>query len=178
MRHARLRVGLGVGRHVSDPPQQTSALLELLADSQIPFVVIGGVAAISWGSSQFTRDLDIAIEFTTANLTRLLEVLAPHRPRHLTRPDLPGIAESPGELTKFRSLLLNTALGRIDVLRDVPPLGTYADFAGRGTQAVVHGRELTVIALDDLIAIKEHVARPKDLLVAHELRAVRSRIRS
>lgn len=158
-------------------PQHTTALLELLAESGVPFVVIGGVAAVAWGSAQLTRDLDVAIEFTSANLARLLDALRPHRPRHLSRPDLPGIAETPDELTRFRSLLLTTDLGRLDVLRDVPPLGTYADLAPRAVKAIVHGRELSLIDLDDLITIKDHVGRPKDILVAHELKAVRSRLR-
>lgn len=39
------------------------------------------------------------------------------------------------------------------------------------------GHEHDVIALDDPIAVKEHVARPKDLVVAAQLCAVRARMR-
>jgi hypothetical protein len=37
--------------------------------------------------------------------------------------------------------------------------------------------EHLIIALDDLIAVKDHVGRPKDVLVAAQLRAVRARMR-
>jgi hypothetical protein len=36
------------------------------------------------------------------------------------------------------------------------------------------GHEHDVIDLDDLIAVKEHVARPKDLIVAAQLRGIRA----
>jgi hypothetical protein len=35
-----------------------------------------------------------------------------------------------------------------------------------------------VISLDDLIAVKEHVGRPKDLMVAAQLKAIRARLRT
>lgn len=159
---------------MAETPQQTRALLELLDECGVPFVIIGGVAAVAWGSTEFTRDLDVCLEFTTENLERLLEALQPLQPKHLTRPDLPGIAESPAALTKFRSLLLTTRLGRLDVLRDVPPLGTFGSFQARSKPVRLFGRELRLISLDDLIAVKEHVARPKDLVVAAQLRAIRA----
>lgn len=154
--------------------QQSAALLALLEDAGLDFVVIGGVAAIAWGATEFTRDLDVAMEFSVDGLTRLMNALAPHRPRHLTRPDLPGIAETPSALANFRSLLLTCDLGRLDVLRDVPPLGRYADFAPRCVTVEAFGRERRIIGLDDLIAIKDHVARPKDVLVAAQLKAIRA----
>jgi len=40
-------------------PQQTSALIELLATSDLEFAIIGGVAAIMHGSARMTLDLDI-----------------------------------------------------------------------------------------------------------------------
>lgn len=162
---------------MADAPQQTEALLRLLEDAGIEFVLIGGVAAITWGATEFTRDLDVAMDFSLDNMTRLMAALAPHGPTHLTRPDLPGIAERPEALVEFRSLLLVTDLGRLDVLRDVPPLGRYADFAPRAVTVRAFERDHRVIALDDLIAIKEHVARPKDLIVAAQLKAIRAAAR-
>ncbi len=154
--------------------QQSEALLRLLAQAGIEFMVIGGVAAISWGATEFTRDLDVVMDFSLDNVAGLMTALAPHRPKHLTRPDLPGIAEAPQTLTGFRSLLLMTDLGRLDVLRDVPPLGRYADFATRAVTVQAFGIPQRIIGLDDLIAVKEHVARPKDLIVAAQLKAIRA----
>ncbi len=54
--------------------QNTPELLTRLADAQVEFVVIGGVAAIAWGSQQFTRDLDLAVPMTAPNVDCLGEV--------------------------------------------------------------------------------------------------------
>lgn len=45
---------------MKSPAQQTERLLEVLADSGLDFVVIGGVAAIAHGATTATQDLDIA----------------------------------------------------------------------------------------------------------------------
>jgi hypothetical protein len=63
------------------PPQQTPELLRRLVDAKVELVVIGGVAAVAWGSTQFTRDLDISAPFTLENLERLMSVLRPLSPR-------------------------------------------------------------------------------------------------
>jgi hypothetical protein len=39
----------------------------------------------------------------------------------------------------------------------------------------IGGASYRVVSLDDLLAVKEHVGRPKDKLVAIEMRAIRER---
>jgi len=46
----------------------------------------------------------------------------------------------------------------------------------RATDLEVLDRRCRVISIDDLIAVKAHVARPKDKLVEAELRAIRDRL--
>ena len=41
--------------------QDNDRLLGILHDAAIPFVVIGGVAAVAHGSSLTTRDLDVVM---------------------------------------------------------------------------------------------------------------------
>jgi hypothetical protein len=68
-----------------EPEQKTRELLRLVADAGIEHVVVGGVAAIAWGGSEFTQDLDIVMPFDVERIARLMAALAPHRPRHWTR---------------------------------------------------------------------------------------------
>jgi len=157
--------------------QKTQQLLRLLLDAQIEHVVVGGVAAIAWGASELTRDLDIVIPFSPENIAALLEALAPHRPKHATRPDLGVIADSPERLAGFRMLLIDTDLGRLDVLPGCEPVGDYARLASSAKSIALEEGLHRIIALDDLIAVKEHIGRPKDLLVAAQLRAIRARMR-
>lgn len=106
-----------------------------------------------------------------------MTALRPYHPKHVTRPDLGEIVEPIARLCEFRMLLINTDLGRLDVLREVPPLGAVEvlrgvemDFAG--------GRRFSVIDLDQLIEVKAFVTRPKDRLMERELRAIRARRQS
>lgn len=157
--------------------QRTDDLLRLLADAGIDHIVVGGVAAIAWGSSELTRDLDVVMRFDVEAIAALMTALSPHHPKHATRPDLGIITDSPERLSKFRMLLVTTDLGRVDFLPAVDPAGDYEALLARRVRMDLGGHEHDVIALDDLIAVKEHVARPKDLIVAAQLRAIRARMR-
>ncbi len=153
--------------------QHTDRLLTILHDAELPFVVVGGVAAIAHGAATSTKDLDIVIPMTSDSLNHLMSVLAPLHPMHAHRHDLGVITNSPDELSKFRLLLIDTQLGRLDVLKTVEPIGTY-DELKTVKMELIEGRIFSVIDLDQLITIKAHIGRRKDLIVEQELRAIRA----
>jgi predicted nucleotidyltransferase len=155
--------------------QQTPELLRLLIDAEVEFIIIGGVAAVAYGSAIFTQDLDITAAFSEDNLSRLLHVLAPHHPRYALAVPKRPVTESPAELSAHRNLYLLTDLGRLDILSAVPPVGTYAEVATRAITMELNGRPFRVIGLDDLIAVKRHLGRDKDRIVERELLALRAR---
>jgi hypothetical protein len=157
-------------------PQKTDELLRVVAESGVEHVVVGGVAAIALGGSELTRDLDIVIPFDAERVGRLLAAFSPYRPHHWTRLDLGVIRESPEYLATFRMLLMKTDLGRIDVLKECQPVGDYDRLHQRSGLFEFEGRMHEVIDIDDLITIKEHVGRPKDVVTAAQLRAIRSRL--
>lgn len=157
--------------------QRTRELLRLLLDENIEHVIVGGVAAIAWGAAELTRDLDIVIPYTPERISALLEALGPHHPKHATRPDLGTIRDAPEHLATFRMLLLETDLGRLDVLPECAPVGGYDRLRGCAATMRLEDGAHAIIGLDDLIAVKEHVNRPKDRIVAAQLRAVRARLR-
>lgn len=158
--------------------QQTPELLRLLTDAGVEFVLIGGVAAIAHGSATFTVDCDITAPFTEENLARLLSALAPHHPRYALAVPKRPVTEPAATLAKNRNLYLMTDLGRLDILSEVPPVGTYAEVAARAITLIIHERPCRIISLDDLIAVKRHLGRDKDRLVERELLALRDRKRS
>lgn len=53
-----------------------SRLIARRSDSGFKFVLIGGYAAVTHGSSQVTRDLDVCAVLTSENLERLRHALA------------------------------------------------------------------------------------------------------
>ncbi|MBN1944336.1 MAG: hypothetical protein JW797_01615 [Bradymonadales bacterium] len=158
---------------MAPPPQRTDRLLELLLDEQVQFVVVGGVAAVAHGGTTVTTDLDIVVAMTAENLDRLMTALAPFHPRHVTRRDL-GVITQPGEeLASFRLLLIETDLGRLDVLSELEPIGPIGALDVEYLE-LLEGRRFPVLSLEQLITVKQHLGRPKDLLVAAELRAIRA----
>ncbi len=155
------------------PPQQNEQLVRTLTAAGVEFAVIGGVAALLHGASQMTVDLDIAAPFNEQNLTRLLAALAPFSPMHATQPRLSLLDEPMERLLQFRLFLIETTLGRLDVLREVQPLGDFGML--RTIEMDVYGIAAKVLTRDDLIRVKRTVARPKDIVVALELEAARER---
>jgi hypothetical protein len=158
------------------PPQRTPELLQRLLDEKVELVVIGGIAAVAWGSTQFTKDLDVTAPFSLENLERMMRVLQPLHPRFYQTIGKPLVTRTVEQLSEFKNLYFLTDLGVIDILRSVPPVGDFSEVATRAVELELFDRTCRVIGLDDLIAVKRHVRRPKDVLVAGELEAVRERL--
>ncbi len=157
----------------SPPEQRTPELLRRLIDAKVELVVIGGVAAVAWGSTQFTKDLDISAPFTPENLERLMSVLRPLSPRFYQTHGKPLVTHTVEELAEFKNLYFQTDLGIVDVLRVVPPLHGWDSLQANAVEVPLFERQCRIIGLDDLIMVKTHVRRAKDLIVASELEAVR-----
>lgn len=155
--------------------QNNEALLGLLLAAKFEFCIVGGVAAALHGCSRMTVDLDLAAPFDPTNLRRLLGALAHLDPRHATRPDLRLLDEPMERLVQFRLLLIETDLGRLDVLREVTPIGGFADL--RTAELEIGALRCKILALDQLIEVKRSLTRPKDREVALELEAIRERLR-
>ncbi len=56
------------------------ALVSLLVNSAVEFIIIGGTAATVHGSARLTEDLDIVYRRTDGNLSRLVRSLTPYKP--------------------------------------------------------------------------------------------------
>ena len=57
-----------------------------------------------------------------------------------------------------------------DVVAEVAPIGRFEDLSS--VTVTIAGRDVRVLALDQLIAVKEATGRPKDAIAVHELRAI------
>ena len=159
--------------------QNLKALLERLLQSQVDFVLIGGFAGVVHGSTSVTQDLDICAAMTDENIGFLREALIDLHPEHRMNPNFkPSFLDHPKDLGGWNHLYLKTDLGILDVLSEVPPVGTFADIKARATELSLYGHKCKVISIDDLIQIKESMSRPKDLQVLADLKAIRSKKRS
>jgi hypothetical protein len=77
-------------------------------------------------------------------------------------------------LAEFRNLYLDTTLGRIDLLGSLPPVGDFDRVRANSVEVDLGTLRCRLVALDDLIAVKAHVGRPKDKAVELEPRAIRA----
>ena len=150
-------------------------LLKRLLDEEVEFVVVGGLAATLHGVSEPTRDIDVCIRPSDDTWTKVARVLSGIHPRYALTPDRRAFEPSLAALKTFKNLYALTDLGRIDFLGEVAPLGDLSRVLANATTFEIDGRAVRVISLDDLLTVKEHIRRPKDLEVAVELRAIRDR---
>jgi hypothetical protein len=56
------------------------AMVRLLTEQRVEFVIIGGLAMIAHGSAYVTKDLDVCYRRTPPNIAVLAAALAPHNP--------------------------------------------------------------------------------------------------
>jgi hypothetical protein len=82
-----------------------------------------------------------------------------------------------GGIGEISASLLETNIGRLDVLASVEPLGGF-DELETVEMELMPGRQVPVLSLDQLIEVKAHLHRPKDKVVEAELRAIRERQRT
>ena len=57
-----------------------NALLRLLAENHVEFIIVGDAAATAHGSARLTLDLDVVYKRSSANITRVVDALKTIRP--------------------------------------------------------------------------------------------------
>lgn len=146
-------------------------LIERFIQNEVEFVVVGGYAAMLYGSTYVTHDVDVCCLLEGDNLRRIFTAIADLHPVHRMTPQaIPFVAEE-GTTRRFNNLYLKTDLGQIDLLGSIPQ----GDSAYAKARSVVidlpYGR-CRLLDIPALIQSKEMVGRPKDFLVTAELRAI------
>jgi hypothetical protein len=150
-------------------------LLRALADANVEFIIVGGVAAVLHGVPINTHDLDIVPAQTAENLDRLHAVLqglsARFRPVRPDR-DLPVTLE---HLRGTGQLLLSTNLGPLDILCRLHDGRGHGDLTA--SELGAPDLRVKVLDLDALIAIKRSTGRAKDQAMVPLLLAVQARLK-
>ncbi|MFV1962743.1 MAG: hypothetical protein ACC658_13040 [Acidimicrobiia bacterium] len=143
------------------------ALLRVLVDGDVDFVVIGGIAARLRGAPLLTQDVDITPATDRPNLERLASALEELEARLRTAPEPEGVPFpfDPALLEAAKVWALVTRFGDLDLV--VSPAGTngYADVVRDADDLrVATDPELIVkvASLVDVIRSKEAAGREKD----------------
>jgi hypothetical protein len=154
------------------PDFSPQAILRVLEDHGVKYVVIGGIAATLHGSPHVTFDLDITPEGGRKNLERLSAALFALNARIRVEGEPGGLPFSHTweSLQRLQVLNLVTDKGPLDL--SFTPAGTrgYDDLRRDAIRIEVMGVPTTVASLADVVRSKEAAGRPKDHLSLPTLR--------
>jgi predicted nucleotidyltransferase len=151
-------------------------VLQHLNDEGVRYIVIGGVAGILHGSSTVTADVDVCYARDRGNLEALARVLQRLNARlRGADPGLPFRLDAK-TLHAGDSFTFVTDAGDFDILGT--PAGTrgFDDLIRAATPMNLDGIQVLVADIDDLIRMKIAAARPKDLIEAEVLGALREEL--
>jgi hypothetical protein len=152
------------------PAPDYLALLRVLHDHGVEFIVVGGVCAVLHGAPVTTFDLDVVHARTSSNVDRLLQALGE---LGATSRSHPGRQVAPGRshLESGGHQLLTTKHGPLDLLGSVGS-GRGFDELKQCSSVVQLAPDLAVrvLSLETLIELKEAVGHEKDLATLPILR--------
>ena len=148
-------------------------LLQTLSDSEVEFIIIGGVAAVAHGSARLTQDLDISYSRDPKNLSRLVSALAPHSPYLRGAPPGPPFHWDQSTIERGLNFTLTTTLGDTDLLGEIAGGGSYDDLKPHTQSIEILGVECSCLDLDWLIKVKRAAGRLRDIETVAELEAIR-----
>lgn len=151
-------------------------IIKALSDANARFVVVGGMAMVSHGSSFVTADLDICYDRAPDNLQVIQTALSPLNPRLRGAPEnLPFRLDVP-TLRAGLNFTLVTDAGDLDLMGELTGVGGYEQLLPGAMKLDLYGFPILVMGLDDLIRAKEAAGREKDRLHLGELREIRKRL--
>jgi hypothetical protein len=151
---------------------QLNRLIQRLSDADLDFVIVGGFAGMLHGSTIVTRDIDVCAELTRENVAKLRETLSDANPTHRQSPEHLSFLNHPAADVEVDELRLETTLGPLDVLSSIKGVGDYARVRASSIEIELFGRRCRVISIEDLIAAKQALGKPRDIFAAQELRAI------
>lgn len=152
------------------------ALLTLLDDYDVEFVVIGGVAASALGSPLVTSDLDICYARHEENLRRLANALQEVHARLRGAPDDVPFQLDAETIYRGDHFTFQTDIGPLDILGT--PAGTtgFEELSANAILIDLDGLRIPISSLEDLVRMKEAAGRPKDRIALENLGALRDEL--
>ena len=139
------------------------ALLEVLNELRVSFVVIGGVAVGAHGYVRSTEDLDLVPDPDPENLKRLTEALGKldsTLPTVGERPFNP--AEDAGVIRRGGNVTAMTRFGGLDVVQRARGVPSYSQLQEDAVDSELLGVPVRICSLSRLREMKEAQGREQD----------------
>ncbi len=147
-------------------------LVAALAEAEVEFVIVGGLAATVHGSARLTQDIDVVYGRSTGNIERLVSALSPLQPYLRGVPAGLPFDWSRSTIERGLNFTLTTTAGDIDLLGEITGGGRYEDLVAHAIELELFGYPCLTLDLPWLIRVKRAAGRPKDLEVIAELEAL------
>jgi predicted nucleotidyltransferase len=144
-------------------------LLRALAEHQVRFIIIGGVAATVHGSARLTRDIDVVYARDAENVGRIVTAMAPFAPYLRGAPAGLPFHWDAVTIAAGLNFTLTTSASDIDFLGEVVGGGRYEDLLDHTEEIEAFGVRALCVTLPTLIILKRAAGRPKDNEVLAEL---------
>ena len=154
-----------------DTPFDYLAVLRILRERGVEFIIVGGVAAVLHGAPAVTFDLDVVHARSPENIDRLLDALreleAFYRVQEGTR-----LVPGPSHLASPGQQILQTRHGRLDLLGTVTGGRGYEELLAESEIVELGDFDVLVVGLEGLVRLKEEAGRDKDRAHLPLLRAL------
>ena len=140
-------------------------ILRQLAEHDVRFVLIGGLALNAWGVLRGTKDVDLVPDPDAANLERLADALVGLGGQAQTGASF--VSSSPGLASLMAGgdrVLVETRSGPVDVVQALPGVPSFDDLLAHAETAELLGFSILLCSLEDLRAMKRAAGRPQDLV--------------
>ena len=142
-------------------------LLAKLARAEVKFIIVGGVAVALNGFVRTTEDIDILIEASAENVTRLLDELRNFGEGHARELSPADFSDSEGAIRIIEDFPLDV----FTMMRGK----RYADLVGSTKTTRIDDVEVRYLNSEALIALKSDSQRDQDRIDVSALRALKDR---
>jgi predicted nucleotidyltransferase len=147
-------------------------LLRRLAEADVEFVVVGGLALNAWGVVRGTKDVDVVIATASENIRRVAEVAVAAGGHVQQGQALLGTPFSiAAALADGDQVAIETDLGRLDVVQGLDGVPDFEELRSRAVEAEILGSTVWVCSRNDLREMKRAAGRTRDLADIEDLDA-------
>jgi predicted nucleotidyltransferase len=147
---------------------EIEGVLEALNRAQVRYLVVGGVAVVLHGYLRTTADLDLIVQLERENVLRAVRALGDiqYRPRAPVSAEAFAEREMREQWIREKGLavfsLWSPAHPTLEIDLFVTEPFEFEAVYARALRVPLKRTEVTVIGLEDLIALKRQVGRPRD----------------
>ncbi|OGZ24058.1 MAG: hypothetical protein A3A08_01460 [Candidatus Nealsonbacteria bacterium RIFCSPLOWO2_01_FULL_41_9] len=150
-----------------------------LNKEKINYAVCGGAAVVMLGFSRLTIDLDLIVSLEKENLSKLYDALSqlgykiriPLRKEEFVQKKVLAKLDSEKNMKVVSFYNPKDAFKTVDIGVNLPDI---SEILKRKRFIKIGNLDIPVIDINDLIKMKEDLARPKDIIDAENLKKIKS----